>query len=153
MSFLVNAIRGSSRIGTTLSANYVHSKGFRTALTSHQVAQRQMSSKCHCAHDQTPEQSMEFLKKDRTALGTALFLVPDPEKGVMESKVVVVKDLTYEEATKRGINCEGIKWLANNLISHNDIVEERKSCVGEWCGPNRNWCRWPCMCGNGNFCV
>jgi hypothetical protein len=43
--------------------------------------------------------------------GWGLFVVPDPEKGILEYKTVYVENITYEECCKRGQNCYVYKWV------------------------------------------
>ena len=44
-------------------------------------------------------------------MGCAIYLIPDPEKGALEYKKIVVKDITYNEAVKRGIDTSAFKWF------------------------------------------
>jgi hypothetical protein len=113
---------------------------------------------CNCGKDQTPKEVFDFLKSAKgvirgkdAATGLGLFLVPDPEAGVLEEKVVLVHNLTYEECAKRGDNCIAYKWIPAAFKSAEEVLKERGSC-GQWCGPDRDWCPWGCFCGSGNYC-
>jgi len=106
------------------------------------------------AVDQTPEESFKILQNNPKALGTCLFLVPAPENGILESKVIAVPGLKYVEASKRGQNCEAIKWIADEVMSPAEIEKMRPDCSIHFCGPPpHDWCPLGCMCGLGNWCV
>lgn len=90
--------------------------------------------------NQTPVQSLEILLKAQKAdvKGTGLFLVPDPEAGILEVKVVVVKDLTYQETSKRGITCQAYKWIAEKYLSYEQILQQLNGCPGYCINSNTN---------------
>lgn len=115
-------------------------------------ATRALSSQCGCNKNQTLEDSMNVFVKNRQALGTGMFLVPAPEKGILESKVVLVENLTYDDSVKRGENCSAVKWVAQDVLSFADLEAARVKCRDHWCGPNRDWCPTGCVCGSGNYC-
>ncbi|WP_036121795.1 hypothetical protein [Lysinibacillus sphaericus] len=52
--------------------------------------------------------------------GVAIFLVPDPEKGVHAQKSVVVDGLYYDDAVLRGENCKTFKWLPHSVATLDD---------------------------------
>ena len=47
----------------------------------------------------------------RDIRGMAMFIVPVPEVGILETKVVRVGDLDYVDTRKRAETCVGFKWL------------------------------------------
>ncbi len=123
------------------------------SLTSN-IGNKHFSAQCGCSKNQTPKEAFEMLKSatDKKLKGTGLFLIPAPEKGILESKVVLVQDLTYEEAVKRGENCQALKWVPEQLKSFQALVKERAACAG-WCGPNGSWCTTGCVCDEySNHC-
>lgn len=117
-------------------------------------------SNCSCSKDQTPREVFEYLKQANAmstqhkegAKGLGLFLVPDPEAGVLEEKVVTVDGLSYDECAKRGENCLAYKWIPAGFKSAADVQAERARSCGQWCGTNRDWCPGLCFCGRGNYC-
>lgn len=116
-------------------------------------------SNCNCEKDQTPKEVFEFLKSSKATVrgvgaevGLGLFLVPDPESGVLEEKVVSVDGISYEECAKRGDNCLAYKWFPAGYRSAAAIQSERARTCGQWCGPDRDWCPGMCFCGRGNYC-
>lgn len=110
-------------------------------------------SACDCQTNQTTSKTFEILRAKGDHLGTGLFMIPDPTKGILENQVVVVKNLDYRETVKRGENCIAFKWIAPDEATYDAILETRQSgrCSG-YCGPNRDWCLIGCMCGSGNYC-
>jgi hypothetical protein len=75
-----------------------------------------MSCKCG-TKNRTPDDVFEFVKKrgvkihDEKNLGIGLFVVPAPEYGVLEYKVVPVADISYKDCLKRGSICESYRWV------------------------------------------
>lgn len=112
---------------------------------------------CNCSKDQTPQKVFEYLKKqdraDRGETGLGLFLVPDPESGILENRVVYVEELTYVEVAKRGQNCVAFMWIPKGFMDAQEVRNQReRNCRHYWCGPNRDWCPIGCFCGWGNYC-
>lgn len=90
---------------------------------------------CNCngnVRDQTMHEhiiAMEQKGQDiRSAMGSGLFLVPDPEAGIDEVKKIVVEDLTYKECCLRGMNCVAHKWVPYAAISKDDL--RALACAG-----------------------
>jgi len=108
--------------------------------------------KC-CDTNQTPKESFDALAKSRSQTGTAIFLVPAPEKGVEEYKAVLVPNLTYKEALKRATTCQAVKWIADSVMTHDQLVEERKAkaCSNYNCGRNWDGCPQHCICPGPYF--
>lgn len=117
-------------------------------------------SECNCNKDQTPKEVFEYLQNlnamssesEEGQVGLALFLVPDPEAGVLEEKVVFVDGISYRECIKRGNNCIAFKWIPSGYMEASKVHEARASDCRQWCGPDRDWCPGLCFCGGGNYC-
>lgn len=116
---------------------------------------------CNCQSvDQMPAEVEEYLaglddsqrSLEANTTGTGMFLVPAPEIGILEERVVLVPELSYEECAKRGTNCEAFKWIPNGFMKFDGIEAKLKKCSRYYCGPNRKWCPWFCFCGRGNYC-
>ncbi len=90
-------------------------------------------------------------KLPENKLGTGLFLIPDPEAGILEEKVVAVEDIGLIECTKRASNCIAFKWAPYAMVSKEELKDIGLQGCG-WCGPRRNWCGRRCICGGGNYC-
>lgn len=107
---------------------------------------------CNCAKNQTDEKHLKGIKDFTKAMGTGLFLVPAPEIGIMENRVVLVEGLSYSECVKRGAGCQAFKWVPNSKMKYKELVEKRKECKGIGCPGNNasTWCPW-CICG-GDMC-
>ncbi len=112
------------------------------------ISNRSFSKDCNCNKNQTPLDSLKLLqtKQNPNMKGTGLFLVPAPEKGILETKVVVVKDLSYQEVEKRGFNCEAFKWIAEAHRTIEQIEAERAQCPQIWCGRSEVICPPGCFC-------
>lgn len=115
-------------------------------------------SNCNCGHkDQTPKESLDKIKTSdnpQEALGTGMFMVPAPELGIMEYRVIVVeKPMTYIEASKRGSTCIAYKWISLNFKSLQDIqTRPPTNCFSQFC-INGNCESWDCWCSpNSNYC-
>ncbi|PKV50852.1 hypothetical protein ATE84_2919 [Aquimarina sp. MAR_2010_214] len=63
--------------------------------------------------NQTSKKVYSFIEKSNQdqIQGIGLFLIPDPERGILEFKKVAVPNLTFEETIKRGIHCEACKFI------------------------------------------
>lgn len=117
-------------------------------------------SGCNCGKDQTPNEVFDHLKSlnatslsaKESQVGVALFLVPDPESGILEEKVVSVDGISYQECIKRGSNCIAFKWIPSSFKAATEVHAARASSCGQWCGPDRKWCPGLCFCGSGNYC-
>jgi hypothetical protein len=125
---------------------------------------------CNCSKkDQTPDEVIKFVKEMKIDVfsekvsGIGMFFIPAPEIGIMETRTILVDDISYKECAKRGENCLGFKWIPkgfktshNNkeitLLSSDDIRNQLWSCddcrggcvMGchcisgwTWCQPNR----------------
>ncbi|MNW49708.1 hypothetical protein D3C74_271380 [compost metagenome] len=71
------------------------------------------------AHNQTQRQYLKDVDDKKEAslapeLGVAIFVIPDPEKGVDALKGVAVDSLDYEEALRRAEHCEMFKWVPHS---------------------------------------
>lgn len=80
-------------------------------------------SACGCQHNQTHGLCLEALKKNAKQKGTGLFVVPAPENGILECRVVRVKNISYQECVKRGVNCLAFQWVANSVMSFEKLAE------------------------------
>ena len=106
---------------------------------------------CDCQKNQTNEESYKVLSKKHDAIGTGVFLVPDPEKGILEYKAVTVKSLPYSECFKRGENTTAFMWVAEELHSFEEVMKQRSMC-GQFCNAAGLRCPGLCFCGPGNYC-
>lgn len=107
-------------------------------------------SSCNCRKDQTPIASLKALMKNKDGLGTGLFLIPAPEKGPLEWKVVAVKDLSYKDAVLRGTNCEALKWIAYAVLSHAQFEKARSvDCSNYLCDSDGTCPSITCICSSG----
>jgi hypothetical protein len=109
---------------------------------------------CNCEKDQTPNEVFEYLetksekelKKKENQFGTGLFLVPDPEAGTFEEKVVTVESITYKDCSNRGQNCLAFKWIPQGYMSLTEIQEARvTACRNRRCRTSRD-CQQFCIC-------
>lgn len=69
-------------------------------------------------HNQTDSKSISAIASAQsmtTELGVGLFLLPDPEKGALEFKKIIVEGITYKECIQRGHYCLAFKWVPGKL--------------------------------------
>jgi len=73
---------------------------------------------CQCnSKDQTPKEVVDFLNEkgidvfSEKTQGIGMFIIPAPDLGIMETRVMLVDNLSYKECAKRGNTCEGFKWI------------------------------------------
>lgn len=110
-----------------------------------------------CAKNQTPGESLDVLKKSKspkTETGTGLFVVPTPDVGVDAYRIVVVKNITYDEATARGQGTPAYKWIADAWKTPKDVDDGLKlvKCSDQFCLSGR-CSSWQCHCvGSSNWC-
>lgn len=122
-------------------------------------------SNCGCSKDQTPKEVWDFIEKEnlpihdskKAVLGIATFLVPDPEAGILETKVVWVGDITREETEKRAANCFGYQWAPKGmpmLVNGKEIkvnaIEDLHpyDCTSKKC--SASGCSMGCYCNTGD---
>jgi len=87
-------------------------------------ATEQISGKCRekngvLVRNQTEDVVVSFLQYHRDnqtrdgepILGVGLFLIPAPDIGIMDEKVVIVEKITYDDTVKRGQNTIAFKWF------------------------------------------
>lgn len=105
-----------------------------------------------CGKNQTTQKSAELLsKEEKKVLGTGVFLVPAPEKGILEYRLVLVKDLSPEEAVKRGNHCTAFRWVHSDEMSFAELSTSR-DCFG-FCPAGRPCTDPRCFCeGSSNWC-
>ena len=108
---------------------------------------------CSDSKNKTPK---SYLTKElvKDAVGTGLFAVPAPQKGILEKDVVVVHDLTYLECIKRGHNCLAFKWVPASVMIGADIIKARATtdCGDISCSEDDD-CPPPCLaCQDTGYC-
>ena len=128
---------------------------------------------CNCKKNQThPDVIKHVIDKkldvSRTE-GFGIFLVPAPEKGILEVKTVVVENVSFRECVKRGANCIAHQWVprgfewthttsdgqshAFRFDSKADIEKAQMFCSQDEHICPDSVCKLPvCMCDSG-FCV
>jgi hypothetical protein len=98
--------------------------------------------------NQTTEASMAIAAERIDTVGIATFVVPAPEIGVLEEKVVIVTNISFSEASKRARDLVAFQW-------HTQVewkgIDHEKSC-GLW-GAGGKACPSGCSCGSGNHCL
>ena len=65
-----------------------------------------MSCKCGTQNQTHPDsiKALAAAKKAGTATtGTGVFIVPAPDKGIMEFTIIIIEDIEYDECVKIGI--------------------------------------------------
>ena len=94
-----------------------------------------LKSSCGCRHNQTHQECFQALKKTPSEKGTGLFGVPAPDNGILEWRIIKVRDLSYRECLKRGANCVAFQWVANSVKSFDDLSKTvcTDSCPGGDC--------------------
>lgn len=115
---------------------------------------------CNCgSKDRTPDDVAQHLLSmyannmtaAKDAVGSGIFLIPDPERGILEERVVMVDNITYMETAKRGANCVAFKWIPYSLYSKDEIIQKRLSCSDHGCASG---CPGLCYCSsNGVSCI
>lgn len=105
---------------------------------------------CENGKNQTSEDVFKFFERKlsnkytrtqmETILGTGVYLVPDPERGILEHKRVYAKQISYHEAVKRGANCVAFKFVPEELMSLDQI---KAFICGQDCTVR---CPDPCIC-------
>jgi hypothetical protein len=87
---------------------------------------------CRGQKNQTHAISHEARKRNPEELGTGLFSIPAPERGILERRVIMVPDLTYVATVKRGHLCEAFKWIAGSVKSYETL--QKQATEGHDCG-------------------
>lgn len=106
-------------------------------------------------HNQTYSQyiiDVENRKKMLLApeLGVAIFVIPDPEKGIDALKGVAIDDIGYDEAVRRAQHCRMFKWVPHSVGTFEDYKNAKTSfnCTAHRCysGDDCQPSSW-CFCG------
>jgi hypothetical protein len=95
-------------------------------------------------------------KKDKIK-GVGIFIVPDPEAGILEYRSIFVDGLEYTECKKRGNNCVAFQWIplgyrfetkskVYELHTLKDVQNIVPNC-GDPCGSS---CEMGCVCFDDN---
>jgi hypothetical protein len=92
--------------------------------------------------------------------GTGMFLVPAPENGILETRTVIVADLTHTDARKRGENCLAFQWVPDDMMKHSEVSaffaksdDERALFCNDFCNFAGGRCPVMCWCPpTSNFC-
>ena len=89
---------------------------------------------CDCSKsikNQTSEDVFEFLghPDKQESIGIGLFIIPAPEIGIMEYKMVTVEGLTYREVAKRGQMCEVFKFFPYGINMFTDRDKSKSITV------------------------
>lgn len=105
-----------------------------------------------CAHNQTQRQHIvdtedKKAKSLAPESGVAIFVVPDPEKGVDALKGVPVDGIDYDEAVRRAEHCFMFKWVPHSVGTLEDYQAAKASnlgCIGRCYSPSdctpSSWC-------------
>ena len=124
---------------------------------------------CNCGNskNQTPDEVADFLasnastlqRRDGEVMGFALFLVPAPERGILEWSKTLVTDISASEASKRAQHCAAYQWVPygyttthpqrGDSVTFASAVEAQD--IKDWICNNLLRCR-PGGCGLGCFC-
>lgn len=130
-------------------------------------------SDCGCSKNQTHQNIFEALRKQgkRLAadklLGFGIFLVPAPENGILEYRIVSSKEpISYRECAKRGENCKAFKWFPQDIplefeegttVVFKDLAEfeqwrAKYNCEDYGCCIGCRECPPVCLC-EGSYCA
>ena len=124
---------------------------------------------CDCKKNQThPEvlkQTIHSIGSNdiSKAVGVGMFVIPAPEKGILESKVVLVDNLSYVECAKRGENCLMFQWINHGFrwTAENDDGSKKEIVVSgvedlrlfiSGCLKQNNGCQGLNFCPPGCWC-
>lgn len=72
---------------------------------------------CECKKNQTHDEVFNFIKENNLNpflnehSGIGMFMIPAPDEGILEYKIINVADLSYRETVKRGENCKAFQWI------------------------------------------
>lgn len=114
---------------------------------------------CNCSgknqKNQTSKEVFDFLTQSdkKGPVGFSLFIIPAPEIGIMEYKMVTVEGLTYMETVKRGQMCEAFKFFPLNITMYTDKDKTTTINVNTlddlkkvYCGSGCAECYGSCFC-------
>jgi hypothetical protein len=118
---------------------------------------------CNGSKNQTPDVVFDGLKsagvsfRDGSIVGIGVFVVPAPERGILEYRVVHVEGLSYDETMKRGSHCEAFQWIPQGVtfeaegrsfsIEKTSDLEALASFCNDSC---RGGCPMGCVCFTGD---
>jgi hypothetical protein len=95
--------------------------------------------------NQTRPESLKAAKaalaRGQEELGTGIFVVPAPERGIHKTKAVAVENIPYREANDRAKNCLAFKWVAQSVAKFNKLdVKCSGLCLGQDDCAYPHWC-------------
>jgi hypothetical protein len=70
-------------------------------------------------------------ENNQPLLGVGLFLLPEPEKGILEFRKAIVEGITYKECILRGQYCLAFKWVSGAL--DRNALFCRQDCANGTC--------------------
>jgi hypothetical protein len=77
--------------------------------------------------------------------GTGVFVVPAPDKGILEVRKILVEGIGYRESLKRAEGCVAFKWVPSHVRSNEQLSAD--SCDG-FC-LSMSDCNGACACIGG----
>ena len=111
---------------------------------------------CNCSSkiqkNQTSEEVFEFLDQSdkKEPIGISLFIIPAPEIGIMEYKMVTVEGLTYMETVKRGQMCEAFKFFPVGINLYSDKDKTKTVIINTVDDLQKVYCAHGQRCYGGN---
>lgn len=100
-------------------------------------------------HDQTdPAWVASSLKgvSSEDSEGTGLFIVPDPVHGADKVQGILVPNLSYEEAKRRGTYCVAFKWFPQKINTYERLLEGKRVAICNGLCPGA-------VCGHVDYCA
>lgn len=101
------------------------------------------------------KQGKDFRSSD--IIGAGIFVIPAPDIGILEYKIVYVDGLSYTECMKRGANCESFPWIAYGFTYSTEEhevkfsgIDEIKSYSRKNCPACGSSCPMGCVCFTGD---
>jgi hypothetical protein len=107
------------------------------------------------AAGQTRPDHLEVLASNPETPGTGLFEVAAPDLEGGQSRLVVIKDLSFADCAERGAACMTFKWVPETVMNYDEIVASGPTlCIGGDC-KNSLVCPPPCICSRnkGYVCI
>lgn len=80
-------------------------------------------------------------------LGTGIFLIPAPDRGVLSFRKVLVSNLEYPETAKRAVGCPVFKWVPQHVAKYEDLTQ--LSCANISCISSDDCLGISCLCSGG----
>jgi hypothetical protein len=105
--------------------------------------------------NQTPKEVTDRISADRSiasSLGSCVFLVSAPEKGIRQYRKTAVGQLSYDDCARRGEDAVAFKWYPDSVMTLQQVEQQLTGGCGGPCEGFPPICPGICYCVGATHC-